>query len=57
LEKIQDIYVKNNDDDALPAYSNLLLDLAIIGEGGKIDNPSDFSKTIGDLMAKAIPLA
>jgi molecular chaperone HtpG len=56
LEKIQDIYVKNKDDDALAVYSNLLLDLAVIGEGGKIENPSDFSKTIGDLMAKAIPL-
>jgi hypothetical protein len=30
------------------------MDLAIIGEGGKIENPTHFSKTIGDLMSKAI---
>jgi molecular chaperone HtpG len=54
LEKIQDIFKKNKDDEALPDYSNLLLDLAVIGEGGKVENPSHFSKTIGELMAKAI---
>jgi molecular chaperone HtpG len=54
MEKIQDIYKKNKDDASLDAYSNLLLDLAIIGEGGKVENPSHFSKTIGELMSKAI---
>jgi molecular chaperone HtpG len=54
MEKIQDIYKKNKDDEALEAYSNLLLDLAVIGEGGKVENPSHFSKIIGELMAKAI---
>jgi molecular chaperone HtpG len=29
----------------------LLLDLAVIGEGGKLDDPSKFSKLVGDLMA------
>jgi molecular chaperone HtpG len=56
LEKIQDIYMKNKDDASLPELSNLLLDLAVIGEGGKIENPAHFSKTIGELMAKAISL-
>lgn len=54
IEKIQQIFEKNNQDEALRDYSNLLLDLAIIGESGKIENPSYFSKTIGDLMAKAL---
>ena len=28
--------------------------LAIIGEGGKVENPSQFSKIVGDLMAIAL---
>ena len=54
LEKIQQMFENNNQDEALKDYSNLLFDLAIITEGGKIENPSDFGKTIGDLMAKAL---
>jgi len=54
MEKIQSIYGKNNDDDSLKDYSNLLYDLAIVGEGGKIENPARFSKIIGEVMAKAL---
>ncbi len=56
LEKINQIYSKNKEDEAISAYSTLLLDLAIIAEGGKLENPAQFSKTVGDLMAKAISL-
>jgi len=35
----------------LKDYIHLLLDLAVIGEGGKVDDPSRFSKLVGDLMA------
>ena len=54
MEKIQALHAKNNDDPALKEYSQLLYDLALVAEGGKIDNPARFSKMIGDLMAKAI---
>ncbi len=54
MEKIQSIYEKNNDDASLKDYSNLLYDLAIVGEGGKIENPARFSKIIGEVMAKAL---
>jgi molecular chaperone HtpG len=54
MEKIQSIYEKNNDDVSLKDYSNLLYDLAIVGEGGKIENPARFSKIIGEVMAKAL---
>jgi molecular chaperone HtpG len=38
----------------LTDYADLLFDIAVISEGGKLDNPSRFSKLMGDLMAKAI---
>lgn len=54
LEKIQSLYENNHEDETLKDYSKLLLDLAVVGEGGKIDNPARFSKMVGDLMAKGI---
>ncbi len=54
MEKVQQIFEKNNEDDALKDYSNLLYDLAIVTEGGKVENPARFSKLIGELMAKAL---
>jgi len=47
-------FEKNRKDPALKDYAVLLLDLAVISEGGRIDDPSQFSKTIGTLMAEAI---
>ena len=55
LEKIQKIYATDQQDDRLGDYSRLLYDLAVIGEGGKIENPSRFGKLIGDLMNSALP--
>lgn len=54
MEKVQLIFEKNNEDDVLEDYSNLLYDLAIVAEGGKVENPAKFSKIIGELMAKAL---
>lgn len=54
MEKIQLIFEKNNEDNLLTDYSNLLYDLAIVTEGGKVENPARFSKLIGELMTKAL---
>jgi molecular chaperone HtpG len=51
MEKINAMFEADKDDPKLNDYIHLLLDLAIIGEGGKIDDPSKFSKAVGDLMA------
>jgi molecular chaperone HtpG len=53
MEKIHGIFEVNKEDPKLKDYIHLLLDLAIIGEGGKLDDPSRFSKVVGDLMAEA----
>ena len=54
LSKIREIHEKNRDASVLKEYGDLLYDMAIISEGGKLDNPSRFSKMIGDLMINSI---
>jgi molecular chaperone HtpG len=51
MEKIQAMFETDKNDLKLTSYIYLLLDLAVIGEGGKVDDPSRFSKFVGELMA------
>jgi molecular chaperone HtpG len=53
MEKIHGMFEANKDDPKLNDYIHLLLDLAVIGEGGKLTDSSKFSKLVGDLMAAA----
>lgn len=54
LTKIKSLYEKDKEAPELKEYTNLLFDMAVISEGGKLDNPSRFSKVMGDLLAGAI---
>lgn len=54
IDKIKGIYDKDKDSNDLKNYTDLLYDMAVISEGGKLDNPSRFSKLVGDLMVGAI---
>ena len=54
--KIKALLEKDMADQVLKDYAELLLDLAIISEGGRIDDPSRFSKTIGTLMSEALAM-
>ena len=54
MSKIRQIHENNPGDESLADYSHLLYDLAVIAEGGKVENPSRFNKMVGDLMAGAI---
>jgi molecular chaperone HtpG len=51
---INDLFQKDKKDDQINDYSDLLYDIAVISEGGKVENPSRFSKMIGDLMKTAL---
>jgi molecular chaperone HtpG len=51
MEKIHGMFEADKKDPKLDDYIHLLLDLAVIGEGGKLEDPSKFSKLVGDLMA------
>jgi len=52
MDKINSMFETDRKGPELESYIQLLLDLATIGEGGKVDDPSKFSKVVGDLMAK-----
>ncbi len=54
LEKINALFEKDNNDSRINDYADILLDIAIIGQGGKIDNPGRFSKIMGELMTDAL---
>jgi molecular chaperone HtpG len=54
MAKINTLFESDRDNPALSEYSQLLYDLAVVGEGGKVDNPGEFSKVVGELMSKAI---
>ena len=54
LVGIKALFEKDKENAILKEYSKLLLDMAVISEGGKLDNPARFSKKIGEMMASAL---
>jgi molecular chaperone HtpG len=54
MEKIKSVFESDTTNPVLTDYCDLLYDIAVISEGGKLDNPSRFSTLVGDLMAKSI---
>ncbi len=53
LSRIRGIFEKDREAAVLKDYSQLLYDMAVISEGGKVENPSRFSKMIGALMVNS----
>ena len=51
--RMKDLLEKDKKDVRLKDYSQMLFDMAVIGEGGKIDNPSRFNKQVGELLSGA----
>ena len=56
ISKIKALFEKDAANPLITDYSNLLLDLALISEGNKIENPAQFSKAIGAIMSEAIKI-
>ena len=56
LVKLKALHEKDDKSELLKDYTWLLLDMAIIGEGGKVENPSRFSRMVGDMMANSVSL-
>jgi len=56
IAKIKVMFEKDAGDPVLKKYCQLLLDMALISEGSKVNNPAEFSQTIGDLMSNSVPV-
>jgi len=54
MNKIKILYENDRDNVALKDYCQLLYDLAVIAEGGKLENPARFSRLVGEVMTQAI---
>ncbi|HON39299.1 MAG TPA: molecular chaperone HtpG [Deltaproteobacteria bacterium] len=54
IANVKFVYEKDRTNPVLKDYARLLYDLAVVAEGGKVEDPSRFSRTIGQLMAEAI---
>ncbi len=54
LEKIKTLFEKDKESQVLKDYTDLLFDIALIGEGSKVENPSRLSKIVGNLMSEAL---
>jgi len=54
MSRIKAMHENDRDNPLLKDYCAMLYDLAVIGEGGKLENASRFSRLVGDMMAQAI---
>lgn len=54
IAKMKNIFETDTTNPILKDYSEILLDIAIVSEGGKVDNPAGFSQRIGEIMAKSL---
>lgn len=54
LNKIRNLFEQDKDNPLLKEYSSLLFDIAVIGEGGKLENPSNFGKMVAKLMEDSL---
>ena len=54
MEKIKTLFETDRDSATLKDCSQMLFDLAVVAEGGKLDNPARFSKLVGEAMATAM---
>lgn len=54
LSKMKTLFETDTKNIKLVDFCHLFLDMAIISEGGKIEDPAGFSKRVGDLMTETI---
>lgn len=54
VASIKELFDKDKMDERINDFSDLLYDIAVIGEGGKVSNPSRFSQKIGELMSRSL---
>ena len=53
-EETSFFYESDREDVSLQGLCDLLYDMAVISEGGKLENPSRFSQTVAEMMTRAL---
>ncbi len=51
IQRMQYLFSKDKKSEKLADYARLVYDIAVISEGGKIENPARFNRLIGELAA------
>lgn len=54
MAKIKTMFENDRNNPSLKEYCQLLYDLAVVAEGGKLENPARFSRLVGEVMNQAI---
>jgi molecular chaperone HtpG len=52
--KLKKIFENDPKSDVIKNYADLLFDMATISEGGKVENPSRFSKLVAEIMTDSL---
>jgi molecular chaperone HtpG len=55
MPRIRALYENDRENSLLPQLCGLLYDVAVVGEGGRLDDPSVFSRAVNELMLRALP--
>ncbi len=55
IQRMQDLFSKDKKSEKLADYARLVYDMAVISEGGKIEDPARFNRLIGELAACEAP--
>jgi len=53
-EKLNDMFKENKDNEIIKEYIQIIFDMAVIGEGGKVENPGRFISKVGAMMVSTM---
>ncbi len=51
VQKVKEMFEADKEQDRLNDFIGVIYDLALIGEGGRVDNPARLSRIVGELVA------
>ncbi|KPA17415.1 heat shock protein 90 [Candidatus Magnetomorum sp. HK-1] len=52
--KLNEMFKTDKENEKIKSYVNIIFDMAIIGEGGKIENPGAFISKVGNMMVETM---
>jgi molecular chaperone HtpG len=53
-EKLNEMFKGDKDNEIIKEYIQIIFDMAVIGEGGKIENPGQFISKVGAMMVSTM---